>query len=141
MKSMKCVLAFCFGLTLLSACQSRKFNTKKEAELKSDSANNIELNSNVNGVLLQSFHWYTAGEGVHWKALTQKASAYKEMGITAVWLPPAYKGSSEFDVGYGVYDIWDLGEFKQKNSNLARTKYGTKSEYLKLIDTLHSNGI
>jgi len=42
-------------------------------------------------------------------------------------------------VGYGVYDLYDLGEFDQKGS--VRTKYGTKEEYLNAIKALHSNNI
>ena len=49
-------------------------------------------------------------------------------GITDVWLPPAYKAASgKQDAGYGVYDLYDLGEFDQKGS--IETKYGTKDEY------------
>ncbi|HBL29705.1 MAG TPA: alpha-amylase, partial [Acidobacteria bacterium] len=43
------------------------------------------------------------------------------------------------DVGYGVYDMYDLGEFNQKGS--VRTKYGTKAEYLAAISTAHANGL
>ena len=40
-----------------------------------------------------------------------------QSGITALWIPPAYKGSEGVnDVGYGVYDIYDLGEFGQKGT-------------------------
>ena len=61
------------------------------------------------------------------------------MGITEVWLPPAYKGTSQEDVGYGVYDMYDLGEFDQKGT--VRTKYGTKKEYLEAIEAFHAAGI
>ncbi|PIG95994.1 hypothetical protein CS542_09695 [Pedobacter sp. IW39] len=37
-------------------------------------------------------------------------------------------------VGYDCYDLFDLGEFDQKNS--VPTKYGTKDEYLR-INALH----
>ena len=61
-------------------------------------------------------------------------------GITDVWLPPAYKAASgKQDAGYGVYDLYDLGEFDQKGS--IETKYGTKDEYLKAIYELHKNNI
>ena len=44
------------------------------------------------------------------------------LGVTALWLPPAYKGAGgDKDVGYGVYDLYDLGEFNQKGS--VPTKY------------------
>ena len=29
------------------------------------------------------------------------------MGVTAVWIPPAYKGKEQNDVGYGTYDLFD----------------------------------
>ena len=53
-----------------------------------------------------------------------------------VWLPPAYKCASGIhDVGYGVYDLYDLGEFDQKGT--VPTKYGLKDQYLEAIDALH----
>nr|AWM99291.1 glycoside hydrolase family 13 [Rhizophlyctis rosea] len=48
------------------------------------------------------------------------------MGVTMVWIPPPTKGCGPDDVGYAVYDLWDLGEFDQKNT--VPTKYGTKAE-------------
>ena len=45
--------------------------------------------------------------------------------LVLLWLPPAYKGvGGKNDNGYGVYDLYDLGEFNQKGS--IETKYGTK---------------
>jgi alpha-amylase len=43
------------------------------------------------------------------------------------------------DVGYGLYDLYDLGEFDQKDT--IRTKYGTRSEYLTAIDTAQQQGM
>ena len=45
-----------------------------------------------NGVLLQGFHWYIKPEEKLWKQLQEKVKSYKEMGFSAIWLPPAYKG-------------------------------------------------
>lgn len=85
-----------------------------------------------NGAMMQYFHWYTPADGALWRQLAENASALAKAGITAVWLPPAYKGvGGANDVGYGVYDLFDLGEFQQKDS--IRTKYGTRDEYLKAI--------
>jgi len=57
-----------------------------------------------------------------------------------VWGPPAYKGAGGVhDVGYGVYDLYDLGEFDQKGT--IPTKYGTKQEYLDAIDVLQKENI
>ena len=62
------------------------------------------------------------------------------LGVTAAWLPPAYKGSAgAMDVGYGVYDLYDLGEFNQKGS--VRTKYGTVHEYISAVRHLRLAGI
>jgi alpha-amylase len=86
----------------------------------------------LNGVMMQFFHWYIAPDGNLWNELKEKAQALADIGITSVWLPPAYKGTSGgYDVGYGVYDMYDLGEFDQKGS--VRTKYGTKDEYVAAI--------
>jgi len=96
--------------------------------------------SEVNGVMMQYFHWYIDPDGKLWNQLTENAENLSNAGITSVWLPPAYKGTGGgYDVGYGVYDIFDLGEFDQKGS--VRTKYGTKDEYLTAIQTVQKAGI
>lgn len=86
----------------------------------------------INGVMMQFFHWYSEADGSLWNELAETAEELSSKGITAMWLPPAYKGiGGGQDVGYGVYDRYDLGEFDQKGS--VRTKYGTKEEYLNAI--------
>ncbi|MCM1981581.1 alpha-amylase [Lyngbya confervoides] len=93
-----------------------------------------------NGVMMQFFHWYTPADGGLWNEIASKAAELAQKGITALWLPPAYKGiAGGYDVGYGVYDMYDLGEFDQKGS--VRTKYGTKEEYLAAIAAAHEAGI
>lgn len=89
-----------------------------------------------NGVMLQAFEWDLPSDGLHWQRLTREAFALRRCGFSALWLPPAYKGASGAnDVGYGVYDLYDLGEFDQKGS--VRTKYGVKADYQRLIRRLH----
>jgi alpha-amylase len=93
-----------------------------------------------NGVFIQFFHWYNNPDGTLWQELTQKAQELAQAGFTAVWIPPSYKGQGGgYDVGYGTYDLFDLGEFNQKQS--IRTKYGTKAELLKAIKTAQSHKI
>lgn len=93
-----------------------------------------------NGLMMQYFEWYLPDDQTLWKKIAKDANKLKTAGVTAVWLPPAYKGASGIhDVGYGVYDTYDLGEFDQKGG--IPTKYGTKDEYLSAIDALHSKGI
>lgn len=94
----------------------------------------------ANPVLLQAFAWDLNADASHWNLLADNAQLLADSGVTAAWLPPAYKGHTGIeDVGYGVYDLYDLGEFDQKGS--IPTKYGTKDEYLAAVDALHSAGI
>jgi len=96
--------------------------------------------SEINGVMMQYFHWYNPADGTMWDKIAANAEELAKAGVTALWLPPASKclgGAS--DVGYGVYDLYDLGEFDQKGS--VRTKYGTKEQYLRAIAALKAAGV
>ena len=93
----------------------------------------------TNETLMQYFEWYLPNDGKHWKRLAADASHLAQKGITKIWMPPAFKATHDGDVGYGVYDLFDLGEFNQKGT--IRTKYGTKADYLEAISALKSNGI
>lgn len=96
--------------------------------------------SQVNGVMMQYFHWYIDRESILWKDVKDKAQELADAGFTALWLPPAYKGmAGTYDVGYSAYDLYDLGEFEQKGT--VRTKYGDRQQYLDAIQTLHHSGI
>lgn len=75
-----------------------------------------------------------------WNKTRDEAKRLSSLGITALWLPPAYKGANgRRDVGYGVYDLYDLGEFDQKGT--IPTKYGTIEDYLEAIEECHRYGI
>lgn len=90
--------------------------------------------------LLQYFEWYLPADAGHWKRAAAHAAHLRQAGFTGVWLPPAYKGAAgRNDVGYGVYDLYDLGEFDQKGS--VPTKYGTKEEYLAAVRALQGQGL
>ncbi len=93
-----------------------------------------------NKTLIQFFEWYLPGDASLWNQVRQQAKALADLGITEVWLPPAYKGIGGInEVGYGVYDMYDLGEFDQKGS--IPTKYGTKDEYISAIKALQKMGL
>ncbi|MBS6398246.1 MAG: alpha-amylase [Clostridiales bacterium] len=97
-------------------------------------------NQIMSGVMMQYFEWYYPEDGSLWKRVKEDAAHLAEIGITGVWLPPAYKGQAGIhDVGYGVYDLYDLGEFDQKGT--IRTKYGTKQEYLEAVKALQDAGV
>lgn len=94
----------------------------------------------INGTMMQYFHWYIPNDGNLWSKVEASAPELADAGFTAMWLPPAYKGfAGSYDVGYGVYDLFDLGEFEQKGS--VRTKYGTRQQYLNAIKSLQTHGL
>ncbi|MDO4805785.1 MAG: alpha-amylase [Coriobacteriales bacterium] len=99
-----------------------------------------ELGTQLNGTMLQGFSWNLPPDGQHWRRLAQLAPRLAEENFTSIWMPPAYKGASGIrDVGYGVYDLWDLGEFDQRGS--VATKYGTREEYQTAIRALQDAGL
>ncbi len=93
-----------------------------------------------NGVMLQFFHGYTPNTGTLWNELAAKAGTLAAAGFTGLWLPPAAKGGAGIDdVGYGCYDLFDLGEFPQQGTT--RTKYGTRAELVAAIRAAQNAGI
>lgn len=93
-----------------------------------------------NKTMMQFFEWYYPNDGLLWRTVKDEAENLKNIGITSLWLPPAYKAHNGInDVGYAAYDLYDLGEFNQKGT--VRTKYGTKDEYIEAIKAAHRNGI
>jgi len=102
-----------------------------------------------NPVILQTFYWemnsnkYAENfpeEKDLWNLIDKRADSIAEAGFDYLWFPPANKGAGGIeDVGYGTYDLWDLGEFKQKGS--IRTKYGTKEQLERAVENLHSKGL
>lgn len=102
-----------------------------------------------NPIILQAFYWEMGTdeyseqypeENDLWMLLADSAEEIKRSQFDFVWLPPANKGAAgEYDVGYGTYDLWDLGEFKQKGS--VRTKYGSKEELELAVSELHKNDL
>lgn len=88
-----------------------------------------------NGLMMQYFEWYVENDGKHWERLKEDAKHLHEIGVTSVWIPPCFKGMDKNDNGYGIYDLYDLGEFDQKGTT--RTKYGTKEELIAAIEELH----
>ena len=96
--------------------------------------------ADLNGTMMQYFHWYIPDDGTLWDKVEHNAQELANAGFTAIWLPPAYKGiGGKSDVGYGVYDLFDLGEFDQKGS--IRTKYGTRQQYTNAIKALQKSGL
>ena len=94
----------------------------------------------INQTMMQYFEWYLPKNCNLWNKVANDAVNLESIGITSVWLPPAYKGAGgNQDTGYGAYDLYDLGEFLQKGS--IGTKYGTVEEYINAIKLLKGNNI
>ena len=92
------------------------------------------------GVMYQCFEWNSPSDGSLWRDVAASARKLHEQGFTSVWLPPAYKGhAGAMDVGYGVYDMFDLGEFDQKES--VRTRYGTREEFIHAVASIRNAGM
>lgn len=94
----------------------------------------------INGIMMQYFEWYMSCNQNLWNEIRENAEKLAKNGVTALWLPPAYKGiGGKNEVGYGAYDLYDLGEFDQKGT--IKTKYGSKDEYIEAIQVLKQAGI
>lgn len=92
-----------------------------------------------NGLMFQAFEWDLPADSKHWERIRGAAPELQNHGVDSLWLPPAHKGVSNQDVGYGSYDLYDMGEFDQKGT--VATKYGTVEELTALLDTLHERGM
>jgi alpha-amylase len=101
----------------------------------------IKPDAEFNGTMMQGFHWYSDGDGQHWNRLAADAPALAAAGISGIWFPPATKGFGGVnDVGYGIYDLFDLGEFPYPNGQV-RTKYGTREEFILAAESCRNHGI
>ncbi len=105
-----------------------------------------------NDVLMQAFYWDvpvddTNLNGFWWDSLRVKAPDLATAGISAIWTPAPSKGAwSIFDMGYGVYDHYDLGEYMQKGNvdgvpASTETRFGSRAELVNMVNSMHSNGI
>ena len=132
--------ALAVALLALGGCAKENLNPNADAPAPvATTSSNATV---VNGVMMQGFYWDTpisTPAGTWWQNLGGKATELSQAGITAVWLPPAYKGGSQSDVGYGVYDRYDLGEFNQKGT--VATRYGTIGQLQSAIGALHGQGV
>ncbi|KAE9400227.1 glycoside hydrolase family 13 protein [Gymnopus androsaceus JB14] len=96
--------------------------------------------SKDNPLMVQFFTWDTRAEGISWwQHLENEIPTLAEMGFTQVWLPPPNKAADKDGRGYDAYDLWDLGEFNQKNT--VATRWGTKEELLKACRVAKENKV
>lgn len=96
-------------------------------------------------VMMQGFYWDVPVDeqnlnGFWWDTLTVKAPDWGAAGFTGVWVPSPAKGNwGIIDMGYGIFDHYDLGNYNQKGS--VQTRFGSKQELLDMVSAMNQNGI
>lgn len=80
-----------------------------------------------NGVMLQSFHWYTTPEDQLWRLVADSAATLAQAGFTAIWLPPAGKGrdGQEHEIWIASHQ-WLIDTFLHVRKNNA---FGAQYDY------------
>lgn len=95
--------------------------------------------------MMQAFYWdvpvdETNKNGSWWDTLAVKAKSLSDAGFTGMWVPPPSKGNwGIIDMGYGLFDHYDLGNYNQKGST--ETRFGSRSELEAMIDSMHNNDV
>ena len=93
-----------------------------------------------NDAMMQAFYWDVPVDGVNkngtwWDNLKNKATDMKNSGITGIWVPSPAKGNwGIWDMGYGIYDHYDLGNYNQKGS--VETRFGSRAELVSMISAM-----
>jgi alpha-amylase len=101
-----------------------------------------ESGSAQNDAMMQAFYWNVPVDevnknGTWWTNLNGKAIELKNAGITGLWIPAPSKGNwGIVDMGYGIYDHYDLGNYLQKGTT--ETRFGSRAELNTMINTMHS---
>ena len=94
------------------------------------------------GVVFQDFYWDTVPPpGQSWWAYTERQlPVLAAAGVQSVWVPFPVKGAAgKDDMGYGPYDLYDLGSKDQKGT--VATRFGTKDEFLRFVASAHRLGL
>ena len=79
-----------------------------------------------------------------WDEMYQKLPKVAQVGYDSIWIPPPTKGPvgtsvKWANVGYNLYDRFDLGDVPQRGSRA--TRYGTRGSLRNMIDNAHHLGI
>jgi alpha-amylase len=98
-----------------------------------------------NDTMMQAFYWDVPTDDVNkngdwWNNLASRAGELSDAGITAVWVPPPSKGNfGIYDMGYGIFDHFDLGNYNQKGTT--ETRFGSRAELDAMISAMHARGL
>ncbi len=75
-----------------------------------------------------------------WAEVEARLPEVAAAGYDAIWLPPPTKGTEGLrDVGFALYDRFDLGDRFQRGT--VATRYGSKDDLLALVETAHRFGV
>jgi alpha-amylase len=89
---------------------------------------------------IQGFYWDVPAGGIWWDSLATKAADMGTHGIDKIWFPSPFKGSGGgLDMGYGIADHFDAGEFNQYGST--ETRFGSRTELESAILAYHNQGM
>ncbi|MEO1021594.1 MAG: alpha-amylase family glycosyl hydrolase [Bacteroidota bacterium] len=95
--------------------------------------------------MMQAFYWDVPVDqanlnGHWWDSLAAKSNKLGQAGFTGVWIPSPSKGNfGIIDMGYGIYDHYDLGNYLQKGTT--ETRFGSRAELEAMMDSMHTHGI
>lgn len=96
-------------------------------------------------VMMQGFYWDVpvddqSKNGSWWVNLQSKSDTLRQAGFTGLWVPPPSKGNfGIYDMGYGIFDLYDLGNYHQKGT--VETRFGSRAELEEMIRAMHRNQI
>ncbi|RMG60941.1 MAG: hypothetical protein D6722_20340, partial [Bacteroidetes bacterium] len=108
----------------------------------------IRSQAQSSDVILQGFYWNShpgdvsddQNGGLWWDTLATVAPEAARAGIGTVWVPPPTKGyGGRWDMGYGIKDFYDLGEYNQNGS--IRTRHGNRTQLENAITALHNQNL
>ncbi len=79
-----------------------------------------------------------------WDEMYQKLPKVAEIGYDQLWIPPPTKGPvgtsvKWANVGYNLYDRFDLGDVPQRGTR--ETRYGTRGSLRAMVDNAHGLGV
>jgi alpha-amylase len=92
-------------------------------------------------VMMQAFYWDPPVDAAHlngiwWDKLAGEIPELEAAGIEALWIPSPCKGNWGItDMGYGIYDHYDLGNFNECGT--VETRFGSKAELMNLLQVAH----
>ena len=98
-----------------------------------------------NDTMMQAFYWDVPTDDVNkngswWNNLGMRAPELHRAGFTAIWTPPPSKGNfGIYDMGYGVFDHFDLGNYNQKGTT--ETRFGSRTELQNMLAVMHGQSI